>query len=75
MDDAAARANLEFAIAYALGRSLPKVPRRGPWGGLEQVQIDIAAKAVLAHLRLCGYRIDKQPRQEGTGPIAHLLAR
>jgi hypothetical protein len=54
-------ASLKETIAYALGRSLPKVPKRTVWRGVDPVHISIAADAVIEQLRLCGFKIEKSP--------------
>jgi hypothetical protein len=66
MDETIKRA-LKESITYALSRSLPKVPTRGPWKGLDPTQIAITANAVIEHLQLCGYQIERGPPITGIG--------
>ncbi len=51
--------DLAFDIAYALSRQR-KVLRRIP-DHKDIEHLRLAAKAVIRHLRLCGWRLDKKP--------------
>jgi hypothetical protein len=66
MNDAI-KAGLKESIAYALSRSLPKVPARGAWRGLDPTMIKITADAVVRHLEISGFLIDKKPPRPGHG--------